>query len=64
MSHKAMTPSDLRKTLDKRGLTLASYAEERGVAYHLAVQLLNGQTKGKRGKSHDAAVALGLKEAA
>lgn len=64
MPLKVMTPTDLRRHLDSQGVSLTSYAKERGVQYHLAVQLINGQTKGKRGKSHDAAIKLGLKEAA
>lgn len=64
MPLKVMTPTDLRRHLNAQGVSLISYAEKCGVQYHLAVQLINGQAKGKRGKSHDAAIKLGLKEAA
>lgn len=61
---KPATPELLKKSLQRQGKSLADFARERGVEYHLAVQLVNGFSKGARGKSHEAAVKLGLKEAA
>lgn len=59
-----VTPDELRATLSANGMTLAQYARNAGVDPKIAVQLVNGYAKGRFGKSHQAAVALGLKEAA
>lgn len=58
------TPQALKAALEKEGKTLAQFARERGVEYATAVQLINGFSKGRYGKAHEAAVKLGLKEAA
>lgn len=61
---KTATPATLKARLEREGKTLAQFARERGVDYQIAVQLVNGFTKGRYGKAHRAAVKLGLKEAA
>jgi gp16 family phage-associated protein len=61
---KPATPESLKKSLDAQGITLAEFARQRGVDYQIAVQLVNGFTKGRYGKAHKAAIKLGLKEAA
>jgi gp16 family phage-associated protein len=62
--NKIATPDALKKRLEREGKSLAAFARERGVDYQIAVQLVNGFAKGRSGKAHTAAVALGLKEAA
>ncbi len=58
------TPEELRRALDYTGKPLAQLCREVGVEYHVAIALMNGYSKGRHGKSHDAAVKLGLKEPA
>lgn len=58
------TPEELRAHLRDRNITLVKYAQDRGVAYHDAVRLVNGMLKGRYGKAADAAKRLGLKVAA
>ena len=50
-----------RAELQARGINLREFCDERGVSYQAARELLIGKAKGRRGKSHAAAVALGLK---
>lgn len=65
MQAKEANPADaLRQRLEARGKTLKDHCKEKGVDYRAAVLLLNGFSKGRYGKSHVAAVKLGLKEAA
>lgn len=47
--------------LDEKGVTLVDYAKSKNVPYEMAVLLINGHLKGKRGKAHNAAIRLGLK---
>lgn len=58
------SPELLKKELAESGQTIAAYAEKKGVAYPMAVAILNGYKKGVRGKSFEAARKLGIKVAA
>jgi gp16 family phage-associated protein len=52
----------LRERLCREGKTIKQWSAECGVAdYALVRRLLNGSCKGRYGKAHHAAVALGLK---
>ena len=50
-----------RAELVAKGINLREFCEQRGVSYQAARELLIGKSKGRRGKAHEAAVALGLK---
>lgn len=59
-----MTTEQLLKKRDEliaRGVNLKSFCREKNISYQAARELMCGKSKGRRGKAHDAAVALGLK---
>lgn len=59
-----MTREQLLKKRDEliaRGVNLRAFCAEKNISYQSARELLCGKSKGRRGKAHDAAVALGLK---
>lgn len=43
------------------GITISSWALENGFDTKIVYALLSGRTRGRRGRSHAAAVALGIK---
>lgn len=47
---------------EQRGLTISHWALEHGFDPRQVYAVLSGRTRGKRGKAHQIAVALGLKE--
>jgi len=51
----------LRTRLVREGKTIKQLSEERGLDYRAVLHILNGFHKGKYGKAHSTAVALGLK---
>ena len=55
------TPESARKLLLAHGVPLTDVAREIGVDRMTVVDLLRGLGKGRRGKCHRAAIALGLK---
>jgi gp16 family phage-associated protein len=55
------TPAEVRAELDRRGKTIRQFAREIGVSDRIVYGVLRGRFKGRRGKSHRAAVLLGLK---
>lgn len=56
-----MTTDQVKAKFHREGRTFAGFAREHGFSEIEVYKLLNGQTKGLRGKAHDIAVALGLK---
>lgn len=60
----ATTPQKIREQIQRDGISLAQHCRNVGASYHHAVLVMNGFTKGRYGKAHDAAVKLGLKNAA
>ena len=56
-----MTPQQIKTRLQEQGITVAQWAEQKGVSRDLAYRLLNGRSVGLRGKTFQAAVALGIK---
>jgi gp16 family phage-associated protein len=59
-----LTPIEHRKAqFDAHGITIAAWARDRGFDPLAVVQVLNGYTRGKRGKSREIAIALGLRTA-
>lgn len=57
-----MTPDQVRAKLKREGKTIKTWAEERGYAPNRVYRILGGFEKCDYGKSHDIAVALGLKK--
>lgn len=57
-----LTREQVRKDLDRRGVSIASFARANGLNQAIVYQVLSGQKKGRRGEAHRAAVLLGLKE--
>ena len=56
-----MTPQDIKKQWRRQGITMKSWAKERGFNPDAVSMIINGQLKGRYGQSHRIAVALGLK---
>lgn len=56
------TPDEVKETLQIRGLSIAEWARENGFSPKQVYQVLNAKHKPTRGKSHQIAVKLGLKD--
>ena len=56
------TPEEVRAQFERIGKTLTEWAREHGYKKSLVFQVLYGRFKCKRGKSHEVAVLLGLKD--
>lgn len=50
-----------RAELEARGETIADYCRRQGLDYEAMHRVLRGRSQGRRGKSHQVFVALGLK---
>ena len=59
---KLRTPAEAKLWLQKRGISIQAFALAHNVDAATCYQVLDGRKKGLRGKAHDAAVALGIKE--
>jgi gp16 family phage-associated protein len=57
------TKKEVLKAFSKRGETIIGWAEKNGYKPRTVYAVLNGQIKGLRGKGHEIAVGLGLKDA-
>lgn len=55
------TLSQAKAWLDEQGKSVQEFAREHGLCPSTTYQVLSGHKKGKRGKSHAAAVCLGIK---
>lgn len=55
------TPDEVKADFLARGLTISGWARSNGYKPREVSLVLNGQVKGRYGKGHDIAVALGLK---
>lgn len=56
------TSQEVRSELQKRGLSIADWARQNGFTPELVHQVLNSNRAPVRGKSHEIAVKLGLKD--
>ncbi|MCE6353937.1 DNA-binding protein [Acinetobacter baumannii] len=56
------TSQEVRSELQKRGLSIADWARQNGFTPGLVHQVLNSNKIPVRGKSHQIAVKLGLKD--
>lgn len=55
------TPEQVKADFEANGITIAGWARKKGYKPREVSNVLNGQIKGRYGKGHDIAVALGLK---
>ena len=58
---KLLTLEEARAQLEARGESVADFARRKNVKAAAVYQVLYGTKKGRRGESHRAAVALGIK---
>lgn len=56
------TAKQVRSEFESAGLSMVDWAQAHGYPYHLVQQVLSGRARGIRGKSHEIAVSLGLKD--
>ncbi|WHR58734.1 DNA-binding protein [Acinetobacter haemolyticus] len=56
------TAKQVREDFDARGKTIAEWARENNFSAHTVYQVLLSNRIPRRGKSHEIAVKLGLKE--
>lgn len=56
------TPEMVRAEFLRSGQSFAEWARQHGFSRHLVCMVLAGRAQGRRGKSHQIAVLLGLKE--
>ncbi|PZT84592.1 MAG: DNA-binding protein [Acinetobacter sp.] len=54
--------NQVKQDFENSGQTITSWADEHGFDRHDVYKVLNGQAKCKRGKGHQIAVALGIKQ--
>lgn len=55
------TVEQVKKEFRRTGVTVSEWARKHGYPPQKVIALLNGNIKGHRGKSHEIAVALGIK---
>ena len=57
-----MTPEQVKRRFQDRGITFTSWANQNGYTRNEVYRVLNGQAKANYGKAHEIAVKLGLKK--
>lgn len=55
------TPEQVKCWMRRHGISVVGWAKEHGFSRYTVNDLLRGKQVGNRGKSHEAAIALGLK---
>ncbi|MCX8581427.1 DNA-binding protein [Gilliamella sp. B3482] len=60
---KVLTSQQVKQQFQQRGKTIKSWAIENGYHPVVVYNVLNGLSRAHRGKTHDIAVKLGLKQA-
>lgn len=58
---KVYSPEQVKQRLRMQGITITQWAEARGYPRQEVYRVLNGQNKGRFGRGHEIAVALGMK---
>jgi len=58
---KAKTPDQVLDELRYHGMSIADWARDHGYKYKTVYEVISGDRQCLRGKSHDIAVALGMK---
>lgn len=61
--NKTKSPEQVKNDLYAKGITLKQWAEKNGYPSAEVYKVLNGERKGRYGRAHQIAVALGLKSA-
>ncbi len=56
------TIDDVKKEFLFSGITIAQWAKKHGYSYHQVQNVLSGRSQNSRGKSHEIAILLGIKE--
>jgi len=56
-----MSIQQVKERFEKEGKSYSQWAREQGFDPKTVIAVMNGVNKGRRGKAHDVAVALGLK---
>lgn len=59
---RVLTPQEARDMLSRKGLSIAAFSRLHGLNYRLVRGVLDGRYRCRFGKSHKAAVLLGIKE--
>ena len=58
-----LTPAEAKARVQRSGITLKQWAQERNLSYRTVSEVVRGVNKGLFGEGHRAAVALGIKRA-
>lgn len=58
----AIKPEQLKQQYKREGKSFAQWARDNGYSYHDVIRVLNGFSKAQRGRGHEIAVKLGLKD--
>ena len=58
-----LTPEQVKTQFKREGKTFKAFADSNGYPYCEVVRVINGINKARRGRGHEIAVKLGLKEA-
>lgn len=62
MKNGCKTPEQVKAEFERTGISIAKWAEAQGFDRYTVYGVLSGRHKGSRGKTHQIAVALGLKK--
>ncbi|MDF7667907.1 DNA-binding protein [Orbaceae bacterium ESL0727] len=62
MTTKVLTPAQVKQQFHQKGLTFKQWAHDNGYHPVDVYRVTNGFTKASRGKMHEIAVKLGLKQ--
>jgi gp16 family phage-associated protein len=57
-----ITPEKLKEKFKREGKTFKDFATANGYPYNEVVRVVNGINKARRGRGHEIAVKLGLKD--
>lgn len=58
------TPEQVKAEFEAAGVTMKDWCEAHGIDRYVVTDLMRGVRKGIRGKSHEVAIMLGLKDGA
>lgn len=61
IKQQILTPAQLKAKFAAEGKTFSEWAAQRGYSRFDVYKVVNGMVKGRRGKGHEIAVALGIK---
>ena len=58
----ALTPEQLKAKYRREGKTFKDFATRHNYPYEQVIRVVNGMNKARRGRGHEIAVKLGLKD--